>query len=575
LAALLGCADSTSPNPNTNSHLSDLSTMNVGDVRVITLAQATNGLTIPSTLSSAQYLIVAANVRGDAGSVPNYHVSANQQLATPTLENSLSVPSPFAHPIYSRRGGSFGAQFEAKLRSYERQHLYPAAYRARKVSPTMSPLLRADHVPYHTVPTVGQQYQFNVPGSGADPCSNFSTVTATVQSVSNHAIIVVDTTAHNNGFTTATYDSVANDFDTWIYPTESGYFGPPTDVDSNGHVFILFTPQVNLATPAGQANTQGYVGGFTFIGDFFPATSETSGGCPESNQGEIFYLMVPDPTGQFGNVFSAGLVRQQTSVTMAHELQHAINYGNRLVNNAFPNGFESAWLDEALSSLAEDAVGRAKLGDPDLQKFTLDTILHMDAATYNTFFSENFGRLQIYVLRPDTVGAIVSDTREEQDLAAFGAGWAFLRYTVDWFSNNAPRTLTAALVAGPDTGIANLTQHTGVPLDTLLAHWLVTLYTDGQNIPGLPAQYNYRSYSMRDIVSDLTCSGPGCNGLLSYLPVTAVGDGTTSVTIGIPSSSADYFLTSKVASGTRTFTIANSGAATFDPYIRLYVVRVQ
>jgi hypothetical protein len=261
---------------------------------------------------------------------------------------------------------------------------------------------------------------------------------------------------------------------------------------------------------------------------------------------------------------------------MGHEFQHAINDGTRLVNNA--NDFESAWLDESLSSLAVDAIGRAKLGETaaqDLSILTLSDMVHMDQNIYNTFFSENFARTQLYVSRPDTIGPLVTNSREESDIAAFGAGWAFLRYTVDWFSHDVPRNLTRALVAGPDTGTANLIAHAGAPLDTLLAHWLVTMYTDGQNIPGLAAQYNYRTYKMRDIVSNL-CAGVGCSTALPYLPVTPIGDGTVSVTLGVPSSSADYFITSLTNGGARTFTIANpNGSTAVNSHGRLYVVRIQ
>ena len=109
-----------------------------------------------------------------------------------------------------------------------------------------------------------------VPGSGNDLCTSYSTVNATVEAVSNYAIILTDNRSLNDGFTKASYDSVAQEFDTYVYPTETGYFGAPTDIDHNGHVFILYTPAVNLLTPPGTATTGGYVGGYTFAGDFFP-----------------------------------------------------------------------------------------------------------------------------------------------------------------------------------------------------------------------------------------------------------------------------------------------------------------
>ena len=266
-------------------------------------------------------------------------------------------------------------------------------------------------------------------------------------------------------------------------------------------------------------------------------------------------------------------------MTMAHEFQHAINAGRRIVSHN--RLIESAWLDEALSSFGEDVVGRAELGIADLQTITLAAAESMDPTLFNTFFYTNLNRTQSYVLRPDTVGALVTDDRVEQDVAAFGAGWAFLRYVADWYSPASnPRAFTTALVAGPDTGTKNLRTQSGATLDTLLAHWLITMYTDDQPIPALPAQYNYRSYNLRDIISALCPDPNGCTHGVTYqkyLPVDTIGAGTASIPIGIPSSSADYFLTGKFTGGARTIRIDNSGgttAATY-PYGRVYVVRIE
>ena len=284
LAVALGCGDSTSPNLQTaNAALSNLGSMNVGDIRVMTFAQAQNGLTIPSAEATAVYAIITANVVGDTGSVPQYTVLGDRSGGTPALGAKTAAVSPMLRPTFTRVGGKLGGQFEAKLRGYERSHIpqFMALAKSRQ-SRTVSPLLRKDNVPVGTVPAVGSTYQFNVPGSGSDVCTSFTTVSAKVEAVSQHAIIVTDARALNDGFTTASYDSIANEFDTYIYPTEASYFGTPTDIDQNGHIFILFTPAVNLLTPAG-ANS--FVGGFTFAGDFLPAAPEASGGCPESNRG--------------------------------------------------------------------------------------------------------------------------------------------------------------------------------------------------------------------------------------------------------------------------------------------------
>ncbi|MEJ2679644.1 MAG: hypothetical protein P8174_11310, partial [Gemmatimonadota bacterium] len=374
-AAVGGCSKTTTSvqtTQSTDTAVTNLGSMAVGDVRVLTFDQVKNGLDIPASPASAQYALVVANASGDTGSAPQYTVLGNLGVPAPASEKAGSVARQLPRPAFTSIGGQRGRRFQAGLRSYEQHHLHLQAARNLQTSRALLP----ESVPVGTVPTVGSEYQFNVPTGSTDPCTQYATVTGRVVDVSSTAIIVADTAAPANGFTTADYDSIGSEIDKYIYPTEVGYYGPFTDIDQNGHIIVLYTPSVNKLTPAGTAKTNGYVAGFTFAGDFFPATSEASGGCPESNQGEIVYLMTPDPTGEYGNTFSTAMVRQTTRSTAAHELQHAINAGNRIVDGA--PALETAWLDEALSSLAEDDVGRDELGIGDLQTLTLNDMMNMD-----------------------------------------------------------------------------------------------------------------------------------------------------------------------------------------------------
>ena len=83
-------------------------------------------------------------------------------------------------------------------------------------------------------------------------------------------------------------------------------------------VAILFTRAVNELTPA---NSGSYVGGFFHPRDLFPRTqSPTRDVCATSNEGELFYMIVPDPTGVVnGNRFRLGMVDTLTTGVLAHE----------------------------------------------------------------------------------------------------------------------------------------------------------------------------------------------------------------------------------------------------------------
>src|SRR5439155_11972754 len=163
---------------------------------------------------------------------------------------------------------------------------------------------------------------------------------------------------------------------------------------------MLFTGQINKLTPP---NTSGaLVGGFFFAGDFFPTTGTKPGTfCPESNRGEIFYLLSPDPTAKFGNVRTPSSVRQGTRGTIAHEFQHMINAGNRFLNPAVDK-FESTWLDEALAHFAEDAVGRVQRRFGDLQTLDYASVLPCspcsEANDFNAFFFQNLARLTYWMV---------------------------------------------------------------------------------------------------------------------------------------------------------------------------------
>src|SRR5204863_8605906 len=73
-----------------------------------------------------------------------------------------------------------------------------------------------------------------------------------------------------------------------------------------------------------------------------------------SNFAEMFYLIVPDPSGTInGNVRTKAEVTQSSISVLAHEYQHLINAARRLyINDA--EDFEEVWLNEGLSHIAEE-----------------------------------------------------------------------------------------------------------------------------------------------------------------------------------------------------------------------------
>lgn len=578
-AALLivACSDSTvAPIPgNPDPTLSDLGTMNVGDVRAMTFSSASDGLSIPASAGSAQFAIILGNSSVNTGTIGSYGVHGD--WLTPSVQTPVSdVFPPTQRSLEAPATMSRGEQFEAQLRNFERTRLpRPGGRQSGGAGAAASATVLTPTRAVNAAPAVGTTLSFKVltsagfGGVSTSACSanGYTTTLGMVRYVSTHAIVVSDVNSPSGGFTDADFKSIGDEFDQMIYPTDVGYFGTPTDIDNNGHIIIYYTPAVNKLTPAGTANKSGYVGGFFFAGDLYPPTSA---GCLSSNQGEIFYLLAPDPSGVNGNSFSTAFVRQITRGTVAHEFQHMINSGNRYTSPSVVN-FETTWLDEGLAHFAEEAVGRVEAGFADNTAVGLTDINNLDTTITQAFFLQNFARAKYYVERPDTTAAIVSHTKAAANLASRGAEWALVRYVADWFNTGGdPRTVTRKLVAGPDTGTVNIVKATGAPMDTILAHFLVTLYADHRAFTPTASPYNFKSYNFRQLVSGTLI---GTENSASYLPVTSIGTGG-SVTATVPSSSAAYSITT--GTGARTIRITNSsGVTSSDPNGRVYVMRVQ
>lgn len=555
---------------------SDISSMSVGEVRVLNPSDIPNGIDLPSG-SSGDYVIIVGNTNPTIDAVANFVVKADRSAGgSSDLSASADLSSGLNRASQTINAATPPQQaFETKVRAFERQHL---SLRSRSgfVGPARFSLRRS--VEAAAVPAVGDVLSLDVPdGSSMDLCANYFQTQAVVASVSRRAILAVDTLDGPPTllFPQTVLDSITQEFDNNTFVTDSSYFGNPTDVDGNGRVILLFTGEVNKLTAAG--STGGFVGGFFFAGDYFPKTGPSGQSCAESNNAEIMYLLSPDPTGRYGNVRSASSVRQGTRGTIPHELEHMINAGNRFFN---PNAtaFEDNWLDESLAHIAEEAVGRVSRGFTDIQTLTMADMLPAgnQAARddFNAFFFQNFARLSYWMARPDTSSGISSNS--DANLSSSGADWAIGRYAADNYSNGDVRAFTRKLAAGPDNGIKNFTTVAGASLDTLMAGWLVSMYADHFGIPGLNAKYEYRSYNFRNIMPPVAGSVLS-NGGVYPLQVTAVGSGSDNISTEVKSGSGDYFrLTVAANAGSKNVKILDpSGADVTYAGAHIYVLRVQ
>ncbi|HUQ80223.1 MAG TPA: Ig-like domain-containing protein [Gemmatimonadaceae bacterium] len=537
--------------------------LNVGQATVISGPAAVSCITIASSASASQLLFIAANANSTPDDAQTFSVSFTNGTASSVASASSLFPAIVSSELRAA-AQSLAArdQVEDHIRQSE-----AAIVRAigRGTTPPQAAASGNANASFSVAAAaLGDTITYRVPDVlASNLCTTFFTVRGVVKAVGRKAQIAVDVNAPTTGLSNADLTAIAAEFDDLTFKTDTAWFGSPTDINKDGRITILYTPEVNKFTKKGSTS---YIGGFFWGGDLFTPADYARAvppiSCPQTNAQEVFYLLAADPQGTFSDPRSTALVRQATRGTIAHEFQHMINQGIRQFNdNADP--FEVDWLNEGLAHFAEEAVGRAARGFGDFQSLTFQDV-STNADDYNAYFQQNLVRFATYLVRPDTTSPISS--RADKDLPPRGAAWALLRYTADQFSPSNARTFFRRLVAGPNSSVTNLVQRAGAPFDQIISGWLVANYADNLGIAGLDTRYSYTSWNMRDAVAGATRT--------SY-PLRVNTPGAPFVT-SAQSGSGSYFLAQRAAGApTATFRMVNPGGGNVAfAGARVYVVRV-
>lgn len=544
--------------------------LSAGEVRIFSGPAAVRCITLAATTQATDFVFVTSNAEQRPDNLGLYSVIVDFPGALASAVSPAWVQDVDPRVIVERQAVRFADDFEARLRQQERE-LLARVRPATRGAPVALQLSAAESAAaLATVPLEGDTVTYRVPNAGGSAlCTDYKTIRAVVRKVSNHAVFAEDVASPAGGFSSADYTSIAAEFESLIYRTDTLYFGRETDRNGDGRVTVLYTPEVNRLSPQGSV---GFVAGFFWGGDLVTKAEyqRLNMTCPATNEQEIFYLLVPDPTGTVnGNVRSADAVRQNTRGTIAHEFQHMINQGIRLLSPAVDSA-ETPWLNEALSHLAEELVGRVQRGFGDLQELSYNDVNPTPSAAddYNAWFRQNFVRHRLWMQRPDTASPI--SAKAASQLAPRGAGWMLLRYVADHYSGGNVKAFLRNVVAGPDIGVRNLLRHVGgAQWDDILSGFLLSQYTDNLPINALPVRYTVRSWNVRDIMARSNSQAPNVFPLLvTPLP-------TTVTTQSLSGSGNYYRLIRPVAAGEATFRMSTSGGAavSFDG-ARVYVVRV-
>lgn len=485
----------------------------VGEVIPLSATSGAAERCIGADVAGAEFALIAVNasttfgatISLDAlalgvGTPPSVPIlaSASAGSATATGAFGMMQPAPIrtAVPATSRDGG-----FERALRLRERRELAPHVAAARERFSASSRTGEGMIAAQVALPTVGSILTLNAQALSA--CSQPNNRAGRVVVVSERAIIVADTANPAGGYTDDEYRAIAATFDTLTYPLDVEYFGEPTNIAGTGRITLFYTRAVNQLTPP---NSNFVVGGFFFARDLYPRTARNNlPACQSSNEREMMYLLVADPTGQVnGNVRTKTDVTRLNRTTLAHELQHLINAGRRLHITPGAAANEDVWLDEGLAHTAEELLYFRLAGFTSRQNLTRQQVAPNAARAeiFTSYAAQNFARWTSFLRAPESQ----SPYAPNDSLATRGASWHFLRYAAARQGTD-EAAFYRRLVNGPQAGIANLTSAIpGGALGPWLRDWSVAVFADDL-ATGLLDEYRVPAWDFRSILPALTIGG--------------------------------------------------------------------
>src|SRR5256884_1692966 len=312
IAPVVACSGDRPAGPDPLASCGDRATqitLAVGQYVSVDPASDSGCVTFPANAAadSAEYLVVPQSVAGASGRTATFQLRGGAVGATAPLVASVQAPPAW--------GASVATTFDAFRRSLARRRSYtmPAARRPSLAATGVTGAVATGP------PALGALGSFTV--CDTLNCSSFKNVGARVKAVGAHVAIYVDTLAPTPGLDSADIDTLRQVFDTLLYPLDSTNFGAVSDLDANGVVIALMTPVVNALTTKAACTASGYIAGF-----FFPPDLDPSAPAFQTNSGEIFYSIVPDPSATQSCTHTSAEVKTGTPGTFAHEFQHMINF---------------------------------------------------------------------------------------------------------------------------------------------------------------------------------------------------------------------------------------------------------
>jgi hypothetical protein len=480
---IASCSDGTGPGggPPLDCSQATVRVLAVGEHQVIDPNQDGACVRLPAASGTgAEHLFVplaTSSTEADDGVSAPYLVTGG----TPAVASARAVPIP--SPRLSAFQGPLAPEgFHDMLRGRERalsQGPSAALFNQGRIS-------AAAAVP----PVLGDKRAFQV--CATTTCTSFVETNATALSVGQRVAIYVDDAAPAGGYTTPELDDVKDLFDQHLYPIDTTAFGRESDIDGNGVVVVLLTQHVNALSP--DCNSTGRV----ILGYFFGADLlARSTANPGSNEAEVFYGLVPDPTNPQCDIDQA-FARSHLPTTFIHEFQHMISYNQHVLLRG--GSAEDTWLNEGLSHFAEELGGRLV---PDVE-------CPNSSSCFSEFIGGNLSNAFEYLASPEDF-FLIEPINSTGKLEERGANWLFVRWLVDHFAAEPVlgKDLTFGLVGTNQTGGANVEARTGEDFSKLAGEWQLANYLD--DLPGFAestGRLGYGSWDFRQVAAGAGISYP-------------------------------------------------------------------
>ena len=515
-------------------------------------------LTIPA--DGGTYLVVPQFPTANASVTPvNFTLSAASQGATANIVLASERPSPVSVRPLADLG-----QAQRKLEGYLRRQERAVAAAARSAPPAArGPLASVVHT--SVVPPSTKIFRVL---SDFSNNNTFKTDTADLKYTGAHILIYQSKNAPQppNGFTDSDITAFGNTFDQDLYTIDVATFGSPTDIDNNGRVIVLMSPIINHLTSASSCTSSGFIAGFFDAIDLLPSQFTNS------NDGEIFYALVPDPQATFSCAHTIASVGQLTPSTFIHEFQHMISFGQHAI---LRNGHEEdSWLNEGLSHVAEELGSRyyenkfpppTGRTDPD-QVFPDSSQGFISGDLYNSYH---------FLLDPAS-----TDTADKASVSNWGNGdgtlvqrggiWLFLR----WLGDQQDSLVYGRLDQTTNTGVPNVEAASSVPFATLFGEYALALYVD--SLPGvprssIPSEFRFTSRNLRALYGKEHLRNPNTFTETFPLAATSLAPGASRNGAMFPGTMDFFVLTAPASGNPVVMTFAPATGSSFNSVLNAQV----